>query len=168
MAEYWDLFNNKREFLGRTIERGTPFQEGEFYVAVEMWTINSNGKLLVTQRHPNKKAGGRWEFSGGGVSAGEPTLLAAKRELSEELGMEVENTEISLFNTYPHRNCFIDIYLIQKDIEISDLTLQEDEVIDAKWVSFDEFENMCAEDIVVRAVKTRFDHYRSELEKYIK
>ena len=27
MAEYWDVYNENREFTGKTIKRGEPFQE---------------------------------------------------------------------------------------------------------------------------------------------
>ena len=45
---------------------------------------------MITQRHPDKKAGGMWEFSGGGVLAGETTKQAAVRELEEEIGISIE------------------------------------------------------------------------------
>ena len=35
-----------------------------------------------------------------------------------------------------------EIYVVKKDIDISDLVLKEDEVIDAKWVTIDEFKKM--------------------------
>ena len=66
MAEYWDLYDADRKALGRTIRRGDAFAEGEYYVCCEVWVQNSEGKLLLTQRHPDKKAGGLWEFTGGG------------------------------------------------------------------------------------------------------
>ena len=67
MAEYWDVYNENREFTGKTIKRGEPFGENEFYVCCEVWIMNSKNQMLVTQRHPDKKAGGQWEFTGGGV-----------------------------------------------------------------------------------------------------
>ena len=36
-------------------------------ICYEIWIQNANGQLLMTQRHPNKKAGGLWEFIGGEV-----------------------------------------------------------------------------------------------------
>jgi mutator protein MutT len=48
-------------------------------------------KLLVCQRPPHKRHGGLWEFPGGKVEAGEDDETAARRELAEELGIEVES-----------------------------------------------------------------------------
>jgi 8-oxo-dGTP pyrophosphatase MutT (NUDIX family) len=53
--------------------------------------IASGEKLLVCQRPPNKRHGGLWEFPGGKLEPGEDDQTAARRELAEELGIEVEN-----------------------------------------------------------------------------
>ena len=49
------------------------------------------GRVLMLQRYNDKKdpAGGMWEFPGGHIEKGETPLEAAKREWSEETGMEI-------------------------------------------------------------------------------
>src|SRR5687767_6287902 len=46
-------------------------------------------RLLVCQRPPHKRHGGLWEFPGGKCEPGESDAAAARRELREELGVEV-------------------------------------------------------------------------------
>ena len=46
-------------------------------------------RLLVCQRPPHKRHGGLWEFPGGKTEPGESDADAARRELHEELGVEV-------------------------------------------------------------------------------
>ncbi|MDA0328063.1 MAG: (deoxy)nucleoside triphosphate pyrophosphohydrolase [Gemmatimonadetes bacterium] len=53
--------------------------------------IERDDRWLVGQRPQEKKHGGLWEFPGGKVDPGESDLEAARRELSEELALEVEN-----------------------------------------------------------------------------
>lgn len=163
MAEYWDLYDADRKPLGRTIKRGDAFADGEYYVCCEIWIQNSEGQFLMTQRHPDKKAGGLWEFTGGGVLAGETTKQAAVRELGEELGVQIEESELSLLEVYRQRNYFMDIFVVKKDIDITMLVLQPEEVVDAKWVSHEELLQMIEEKKVVWSVGLRYGLYGAQL-----
>jgi mutator protein MutT len=51
--------------------------------------IERNGQFLVCQRPRHKQHGSLWEFPGGKLESGETLLMAAKRELAEELGLHV-------------------------------------------------------------------------------
>lgn len=165
MTEYWDLYDAERKPLGRTIKRGDAFAEGEYYVCCEVWMQNSEGKILMTQRHPDKKAGGLWEFTGGGVLAGGTTKQAAVRELEEELGGLAGETELTLLEVYKHKNYFMDIFVVKKDIDTATLVLQPEEVVDAKWVSHEELLQMIEEKQVVWSVGLRYGMYSDKLGK---
>lgn len=49
----------------------------------------ANGKVLVAQRDRPPDLAGRWELPGGKVGPGEDDAHALKRELAEELGIDV-------------------------------------------------------------------------------
>jgi len=51
--------------------------------------IDSQGQVLIARRHDDAHQGGLWEFPGGKCEVGESTEAALKRELNEELGIEV-------------------------------------------------------------------------------
>jgi 8-oxo-dGTP diphosphatase len=61
------------------------------------------GKLLVTQRKKDSSHGLLWEFPGGKVEEGEDPRRALRRELKEELNVEVEVGRLfdAVFYSYP-------------------------------------------------------------------
>ncbi len=163
MEEYWDIYDKNRIFQNRTIRRGDAFTDGEYYVCCEVWLQNSKGEMLITQRHPNKKAGGLWEFVGGGVLAGETTAQASVREVKEELGITINDCELSLIHIYRQKNYFMDIYLVKKDAELHTLVLDKNETINAQWVTKEELQAMIEKQEFVRSVALRFNLLKEKL-----
>ena len=119
--------------------------------------------MLVTQRHPDKKAGGQWEFTGGGVLAGETTLLAASREVQEELGICLDESELKLYEVYKYRNYFMDIYVVRKDLKDEEIILDKSEVVDWTWLSKSEIEQFIETGKMVRSVGIRYKMYGANL-----
>lgn len=163
MNEYWDVYDKNGNPIGKTIKRGDPFGENEFYVCCEVWIVNSKNQMLVTQRHPDKKAGGQWEFTGGGVLTGETTLVAAAREVKEELGICLNESEFELYDVYKHKNYFMDIYVVKKDFSEEEIILDKNEVVDWKWMSQKEIEHFIETEKMVRSVGIRYKMFGMNL-----
>ena len=147
MSEYFDIYDINKKSIGKTGERELyVFNKGEYHIVTDVFIFNTNNEILLTQRAPEKKGGLLWEGTGGSVLAGENSNEAIRRELLEELGLYVEAEELVLFKEIrrdeKENPRFKDLWVLRKDIAISELVLQEDEVCNAKWVSFIEFNNM--------------------------
>lgn len=65
--------------------------------------------LLVTRRVPRLRAhGGQWALPGGRLDAGETAIVAALRELSEEVGLARGPDDVlGLLDDYPTRSGFV-------------------------------------------------------------
>lgn len=117
--EIWDLYNGERQPLNKTHVRGQSLSPGEYHVIVEIWTVNSEGRLLLTLRHPDKDIfPGFWENTGGSILAGETSRQGAVRELFEETGIAVEESELHYLGTRREESAHADTYIVKKDAAI--------------------------------------------------
>ncbi len=76
---------------------------------------NDDGRILIAQRPVDKHMGGKWEFPGGKVEAGESLPQAMKRELQEELGVETETVSpvIQIRHEYPEKTVLLDVWRVR-------------------------------------------------------
>ncbi|MGE5117253.1 MAG: NUDIX domain-containing protein [Betaproteobacteria bacterium] len=66
--------------------------------------LDAEGRFLLTSRPAGKVYAGHWEFPGGKIEPGESVEQALRRELHEELGIDIAGAEpwkIELVD-YPH------------------------------------------------------------------
>ena len=84
-----------------------------------------------------------WDIScGGSAIAGETSSQAMHREALEELGLDIDFSNILPFTTTYFDEGFDDLYVIEKDVDLIKLKLQEEEVCDAKWATKEEIKDM--------------------------
>jgi isopentenyldiphosphate isomerase len=139
--EYLDLYNKDKQKLNKIHKRGNILAFGEYFLATNIWIINDQDKILITQRHSKKSWPLKWECTGGIVLAGEDSYNGALREVEEEIGIKLK-TKGKLIDTVIMTEYIDDIYVFNENIDIEKTKLQEDEVINIKWVTFNEFNEM--------------------------
>jgi 8-oxo-dGTP diphosphatase len=71
-------------------------------------------RWLVNQRRPGTDLAGFWEFPGGKRQAAETPFVALRRELDEELGIEVLAAEpwLELTHDYPDKSVLLDVWRV--------------------------------------------------------
>jgi len=57
--------------------------------------LDGNGRLLIAKRPEGRPLAGLWEFPGGKVEAGETPEHALIRELAEELGIDIAESDLT-------------------------------------------------------------------------
>jgi 8-oxo-dGTP diphosphatase len=96
------------------------------------------GKLLVTQRKKDSSHGLLWEFPGGKVEEGEDPREALRRELKEELDVEVEVGTLfdAVFYSYPESPILLLVYFCR----VEKGSLKPIGCHHLRWVTFKELE----------------------------
>ena len=96
--------------------------------------IVKNGKILCAQRGYDKSLPELWEFPGGKIEIGESTSQALKREIREELLLELANDiEEFMFTSYEYDFGIVNLTTFICHIQNGEPTLTEH--IEIKWLN---------------------------------
>lgn len=93
--------------------------------------IRRGHRTLVARRPADKRHGGLWEFPGGKLEPGESWLDAARRELREELGVEVTAVGEPVFRRRDPASAF-EIVFVEVEIEGEPEALEHEAL---RWMS---------------------------------
>ncbi len=78
--------------------------------------VNEQGRLLIARRKPGKAQGGLWEFPGGKLEPGESAEDCLRRELLEEMNIQIQPTERLGVHEHDYGTIVIRLMLIKRSI----------------------------------------------------
>ncbi|MDP2714771.1 8-oxo-dGTP diphosphatase MutT [Rheinheimera sp.] len=83
-------------------------------IHVAVGVILQGQSILLALRSSKQHQGGKWEFPGGKVEAGETVAQALNRELQEEVAINVTQSSafMQLEYAYPEKTVLLDIWLV--------------------------------------------------------
>ncbi len=154
VEELLDVLDPEGRPLGAVKPRNAVHRDGDWHKTVHVWIVNYRGEVLFQKRSMGKDSfPGLWDVSAAGhVSAGESVLLAAQRELFQEIGVRASVTEFHqlciLKSTSVQRagsfvdNEFNDVFVIRRNPEVQDLALEPSEVDEVSFYSGAELERV--------------------------
>ncbi len=154
--ELRDLYNHKKILTGNTIEKGQDVPQGNYYITVVVFIQNDMGEFLLQKRVEKKD--GKWATTGGHPKSGESSLEGIVTEIKEELGIDVKQNELTLYRTERTEDDFVDMYYLNKNIDLKDIILQEDEVADVMWASRSKIEKLIADNKFSSSHKEFYDY----------
>ena len=149
--EFVDIVDESGIPTGKKCAKSKAHQKGYLHPTVHVWIFRTDRQLLIQQRAFNKDTfPGMWDVSvAGHISAGETPLVSALREIEEEIGLKVHEKELTYIGFkigyHKHSDKLTDnelhhIYLLKKDVTLSNLKIQKEEVSAIKFIDLNLFE----------------------------
>ncbi len=170
MDELIDILNPDLT-VKKTCLKSYAHMHGLFHASVHIWFYNLNSELLLQKRANSKIAfPNLWDVSvAGHISSGEKLITAAIREIEEEIGLTVSESDLKFIGNFKeyfkHNDSFIDneihyIYLSQLNNKLSDLTIQKDELSDLRFININEFEKLTNNTLENNIVPHNKEYYK--------
>jgi mutator protein MutT len=109
-------------------------------VGVECIITDGKGKYLLAKRGSKaKNERGKWEFPGGGIEYGDTMADTIKREMKEELGIEVELLEYLPPNDHQH---WVTSAFIARIVDGEPKIMEPEKCEEIGWFTLDEIETI--------------------------
>lgn len=140
--EIFDAYDEHGNDLGFELIRGDSIPAGVYHKIVQIYTLDEMNRILITKRHPLKHFGYYWEITAGSVIKGEDEINAAVRELFEETGIQIETSNLHLVQRYLGQNAIWYTYIHKVNMIDHKIQLAENETIDFRFITIDEFNHM--------------------------
>jgi 8-oxo-dGTP diphosphatase len=102
------------------------------HIEVVAAIIQREGAYLATQRGYGEFEG-MWEFPGGKIEFGESHEVALKREIQEELGVNIAIEELLCTTEYDYPSFLLTMHCYLCSIETGDIELREHK--SARWLT---------------------------------
>lgn len=139
MDEVIDILTPEGKPTGKTALKSEAHKKGWYHATVHIWLFTTSKKILLQKRALTKKIfPGLWDISvAGHIGAGESVLNAAKREVFEEIGLELSEEDLIKIGTRVHQvshsNGIIDnehhhVFIAELKKPLSELKIQKEEV----------------------------------------
>lgn len=123
-------------------------KKGYWHRTVQIWVYTHSGKILLQLRKSTKQVyPSLWDISvGGHVGSGESAILAAIREIKEEISVDVHETSLHFLKIFKNSVRYNDVidnefnytYLLKIHNSMDDLQYQEDEIEKLRFIEIDE------------------------------
>ena len=163
--ELLDVLDENGIKTGEILPRSVVHKQGLWHRIIVVAIVNEKNEILMQQRSDNKdKNPGKWDISvTGHLSAGQDSLTAATREISEEvsvsLGYSVEvkdfrfmfsyRKEEQVSNDHYDRQYYDFFILRQNGLSADNIKFQSSEVQAIKFVNISELNEMREQGVLV-------------------
>lgn len=162
--ELLDIYDNNGIKTGKTIQRGdktVKLNENEHIAVAVIFIENDNKEFLIQKT--SKEKGGEFSSTGGHVDSGETPLESIKREVKEELGINVDNDNIEEYGFISYDMPLRYIFYLKKNIDINDIKVQKEEVDYVKYMTKEEIQRLIETGEMLKSHGIMFNELESKI-----
>ena len=153
MEEYIDIVTKEGQPTGKSALKSEIHTQGFYHNTAHVWLYTKQGEILLAQRAASKTICPLlWDVSvAGHIDAGESIEHAAIREVMEEIGLQITESELTkigvteCFQSYPNGiidNEFHHTFIVKLKEDLNDLEIDKNEVEAVKLVGHLKFQNL--------------------------
>ena len=156
--ELLDVYDSYGNVTGRKIIRGdkTALLDKNEHIAIAVIFIeNDKGEFLIQKTSQEK--GGEFSSTGGHVDSGETPMMAIKREVKEELGVNVDDEQIESYGFILYDMPIRYLYYLKKNIPLDELVIQKDEVAYVEYMSISKINELIENNQMLKSHGIMFD-----------
>lgn len=151
-TEMFDVLDERGNKTGEALPNNLVHERELWHGIVHVWILNSKNHILLQLRGPKMKLFPNcWDTSvAGHISSGDTKEQAALREIEEEVGIKVNEDELTELGTMSEKLPYkagglhkehVWVFLLRKDLDIANLKLQRSELTEVRWFSAEELED---------------------------
>jgi isopentenyl-diphosphate Delta-isomerase len=182
VEEQYDILDENGNKTGEVLSKSVAHDRELLHGAVQIWVYNTKGEILLQRRSKSKKIfPGAWDISAAGhISAGETPVVAAIREVEEEIGIKVNPEELRRVaivrdtvpllpnKTHPEMAW---VYILHKELDPKKLTIQQSELTAVKLMPIQEVQaqlrNSNSDEVYAHRNSKIYDIAFGEIEKIL-
>ena len=145
------VLDDKGKDINKILDREVVHELGLWHREISVWVFNHNGDVLIQRRSGNKKMSpNKLEVCAGHVDYNNNSIETVINELSEEIGLNVQEKDVvylttekkeKIFNENSINRIFNDVYYVLTDKNISEFKIQEEELSEVMWINYLDFKN---------------------------
>lgn len=150
--ELLDVFDNNGVRTGKVVVRGNKsvvLGDNEHIAVGVIFIENSEGKFLMQKT--SKEKGGEYSSTGGHIVSGEDAIVSIRREVLEELGIDVSNDNIVELGFMLYDAPLRYLFYLKKDINLEDVVVQTEEVEFVKYMSVSEINELIDKELITKS-----------------
>ena len=136
--EYLQIFDDNKKALDEKISREEKYNlpDGKYFMVVLIFIENNKGEFLLQKTSKSRHS--CIATTGGHVTYQDTALETVVKECKEELGIDIPVNEINYVDSIKYKDCFLETFYTKMELDLNELTLQEEEVESVNWYTKEE------------------------------